>query len=234
MLSPFDDLPIHQIAEPVRHVGTSDRNFYDRYYFNCFDRDGTLMLVVGMGQYPNLGVADAFAVVNDGLRHRVVRASRELGADRGDTSVGPLHVEVLEGLRRLRLVLDENEHGLDFDLTWDAHDPAHLEPRHFDRSLGRVLIDSARFAQTGRWSGKLRIGERAVDVTPERWMGSRDRSWGVRPVGEPEPPGIRGPQPLPGFFWIYAPMLFEDRSLYFSVQERPDGRRVLEEAASQR
>ena len=92
MLSPFDDLPIHQIAEPLRHVATSDRNFYDRYYFNCFDREGSLMLVVGMGQYPNLGVADAFAVVNDGERHRVVRASRELGTDRGDTTVGPFRV----------------------------------------------------------------------------------------------------------------------------------------------
>ncbi len=31
MLSPLDDYPIHQIAEPVRRVGTSDRNFFDRY-----------------------------------------------------------------------------------------------------------------------------------------------------------------------------------------------------------
>jgi hypothetical protein len=234
VLSPFDDLPVHQIAEPVRHVGTSDRNFYDRYYFNCFDLDGSLMLVLGMGQYPNLGVADAFAVVNDRARHRVVRASRELGVDRGDTTVGPFRVEVIEGLRRLRIVLEPNEHGLAFDLVWEAHDPAHLEPRHFDRSLGRVLIDSTRFAQTGRWSGTLRVGDREVAVTPDRWLGSRDRSWGVRPVGEPEPPGIRGAQGLPGFFWIYAPMQLEDRSLYFSVQERPDGRRILQEAAQVR
>ena len=34
MLSPLDDYPVHQISEPMRHVGTSDRNFYDRYYFN--------------------------------------------------------------------------------------------------------------------------------------------------------------------------------------------------------
>ena len=234
-LSPLDDLPVHQIAEPVRHVGTSDRNFYDRYYFNCFDRDASLMLVVGMGQYPNLGVADAFAVVNDRSRHRVVRASRELGADRGDTAVGPFHVEVLEGLRRLRIVLEDNEHGLAFDLTWDAHDPAHLEPRHFDRSMGRVLIDSTRFAQTGRWTGLIRVGDDETRVTPDAWLGSRDRSWGVRPVGEPEPPGIRGRDAaLPGFFWLYAPMQLDDRSLYFSVQERPDGRRILQEAAEVR
>ena len=74
---------------------TSDRNFYDRYYFNCHAGNGELMLVAGMGQYPNLGVADAFAVVNDGSVHRVVRASRELGSDRGDVSVGPFRIEVI-------------------------------------------------------------------------------------------------------------------------------------------
>jgi hypothetical protein len=231
-LSPLDDFPVHQIAEPVRHVGTGDRNFYDRYYFNCFDRDGSLMLVAGMGQYPNLGVADAFAVVNDGRVHRVVRASRELGVDRSDLSVGPFRVEVLEGLKRLRMVLEENEHGLSFDLTWEGWDPAHLEPRHHDRSHHRMIIDTCRLAQTGRWSGTLRVGERTVDVSPDAWLGSRDRSWGMRPVGEPEPPGIRGGEALPGFFWIYAPMQFEDRAMYFVTQERPDGERILEEAAA--
>ncbi len=40
MLSPLDDYPIHQISEPMRFVGTSDRNFYDRYYFNIHGADG--------------------------------------------------------------------------------------------------------------------------------------------------------------------------------------------------
>jgi hypothetical protein len=44
-------------------------------------------MVMGLGQYPNLAVQDAFAAVRRGERHVVVRASRELG-DRRDTSVG--------------------------------------------------------------------------------------------------------------------------------------------------
>lgn len=60
-LSPLDDYPVHQIPEVMRHVGTSDRNFYDRYYFNAFPLTGDTMLIVGLGQYPNLGVTDAFA-----------------------------------------------------------------------------------------------------------------------------------------------------------------------------
>ena len=45
MLSNLDDFPIHQTSEPMRHVATSDRNFYDRYYFNGFNHDGTVMFV---------------------------------------------------------------------------------------------------------------------------------------------------------------------------------------------
>ena len=104
MLTPSDDYPIHQIAEPVRHVGTSDRNFYDRYYFNLHACSGDLFAVMGMGVYPNLGTHDAFLTVRRGDTHHVVRANQPL-VDRMDTSVGPFRVEVLEPLRRLRVVL---------------------------------------------------------------------------------------------------------------------------------
>jgi hypothetical protein len=117
MLSPLDDYPVHQIAEPIRHVATSDRNFYDRYYFNLHGCSDELFLVMGLGQYPNLGTTDAFAVVlRDGVQ-RVVRASRELGNDRMDTRVGPLRIEVIEGLRKLRVICEPNEWGLTYDLA---------------------------------------------------------------------------------------------------------------------
>lgn len=41
MLGPADDFLIHQTAEPVRYVATSDRRFYDRYFFTghaCSDK----------------------------------------------------------------------------------------------------------------------------------------------------------------------------------------------------
>jgi hypothetical protein len=54
MLSSWDDYPVHQIADTIRHVGTSDRNFYDRYYFNLHGSSDELFMVMGLGQYPNL------------------------------------------------------------------------------------------------------------------------------------------------------------------------------------
>jgi hypothetical protein len=228
-LSPLDDYPVHQIAQPIRYPATSDRNFYDRYYFNCHAGTDELMLIIGVGQYPNLGVTDAFALARHGDIHRVVRASRELGADRMDTTVGPFRVEVIEGLRRLRVVLAPNAYGLEFDLTFEGVIPAQAEPRHYIRQQQRVIFDSFRLAQTGRWTGRVRSGAQEFTVTPDRWQGSRDRSWGVRPVGESEPPGIQSRNPAQ-FYWMYAPMQFEEYSIFTIVQEDAAGTRVLEEA----
>jgi hypothetical protein len=229
VLSSMDDYPLHQVADVIRHVGTSDRNFYDRYYFNLFDTRGGLMLVLGLGQYPNLGVQDAFALARRGTEHRVVRASRALG-DRMDTTVGPFRVEVLEGLRRVRFVLEPNEHGIELDVTWEGAMPAFQEPRQYIRRHGRVLFDTARFAQTGRWRGRAAIAGDAIEISPAHHWGTRDRSWGIRPVGEPEAPGIRqGELPLDGM-WSYAPIQFEGFSLLTMCHERASGERPLEEA----
>ena len=169
-LSPYDDYPIHQTAEVLRHPATSDRNFYDRYYFMLHDSTGDLMMIMGLGQYPNLSVQDAFGLVRRGTMHRVVRASRELGADRMDTSVGPFRIEVLEGLQRVRFVLEPNEHGLAFDVTFTAAAPAVLEPRHFIRQYERAVFDTQRFAQTGFWAGSITIGDEVVDVSGDNWQ----------------------------------------------------------------
>lgn len=239
MLSPMDDYPVHQIAEVMRHVGTSDRNFYDRYYFNCHpslesDQE-EMFLIIGLGQYPNLGTTDAFAVLRRGDDHLVARASRELGVNRMDTQVGPFRIEVIEGLEKLRVVLepDERTPDLSLDLTFTANAPAVLEARHFDRKLGRVLFDTQRFVQGGTWSGTLTVDGEELVVDDESWRGNRDRSWGVRPVGEPEPPGrLGGAAESEGscFFWIYAVIQFDEFVIVTIMQEDAAGRRIVEDA----
>jgi hypothetical protein len=228
-LSSWDDFPVHQAAETVRHVPSSDRNFYDRYYFNCHANNGDAFLIFGLGQYPNLAVEDAFACVVTGTSHRVVRASRELG-DRMDTSVGPLRVEVIRPLHELRIVCEPNDESLvSFDLTWEGAMPAFEEPRQYIRRHGRTVFDSMRLAQTGRWTGRITTGDTTFEVTPDAWWGTRDRSWGIRPVGEEEPPGIRTEGQMVGM-WNYAPMQFDDHSILYIVNEHADGTRELEEA----
>ena len=120
-LSQLDDYLVHQTPETVDHVATSDRNFYDRYYFNAHTLDGRVFVVVAMGMYPNIGVIDAFVTcVIDGTTQYIVRASRVLGSERMDTSAGPIRVEVLEGLQRLRVVVEPNEHDIALDMTFEG------------------------------------------------------------------------------------------------------------------
>jgi hypothetical protein len=224
---PLDEYPIHQAPLSIAYMDTSDRNAYDRCYLNAHDRTGDVFLVTGLGVYPNLGVIDAYATVRRGDRQHTIRASDALGDDRMRQQVGPYRVEVIEPLKKLRLVCDGDDHGVGFDLTWEGSFPAFDEARHTWRRNGRINLDAQRFAQVGTWEGTLRVGGEELAVTPDRWLGTRDRSWGIRGVGEAEPPGRAGEEPIEGFWWTYIPMRFDDFAVIIILQEEPDGTRVM-------
>jgi len=227
MLTPLDDYLVHQTPETVDRVVTSDRNFYDRYYFNAHTLEGDAFLVVAMGLYPNVGVIDAFAtIVVDGKTQYAVRASRELGSDRMNTRVGPIGVEVVEGLRKMRVYCEPNEHGLSFDMTFEGATFPCEEPHFFRRIGNRVMMDYTRLTQNGRWTGTLTAAGKTYDVRPDTWWGARDHSWGIRPVGGGEPPAAPAPGAGPGgFFWVWTPVQFEDAAIMYTCSEEPDGTR---------
>jgi len=223
MITRGDDYPIHQTAEPVASVGTADRNFYDRYFFNGYARDGSVFLAAALGQYPNRGVVDgAFNVVHRG-RQYIVRASRsDAGRDRMDTRVGPIGVSVVEPLRRLRLTVDPNPFGLSGELLFTARGAVIEEPRFRREHGGHVFMDSTRLTQHVEIEGRIEVDGETIQVTPQRFWGSRDRSWGIRPVGER---AADAPAPPPQFFWLWAPVNFDDLGTHFDVNESADGTR---------
>jgi len=229
---PLDDYPVHQVPLSMRHMATSDRNAYDRYYFNAHDRTGRVFMVSGLGVYPNLGVIDAFATVAIDGRQHTVRFSDALGDDRTAAGVGGLRIEVVEPLEKLRVVCEAEEHGIGLDLTFRASFGAVEEPPHVMRQGGRIILDAQRFAQVGTWSGRLVVAGRESEVSDDRWVGTRDRSWGIRPVGEAEPPGRAAAEPDPafGFWWTYVPLRFDDFAVVVIAQEDGDGERLLSEA----
>ena len=227
---PLDEYAVHQTPLSMRHVGSTDRNFYDRAYFNAHDRTGDIFLVTGLGIYPNLGVTDAYATVRRGDRQWTIRCSDALGDDRLHPAVGPYRVEVQEPLQRIRLVCDGDDHGLGFDLTWEGSFPAVMEQPHVMRIGARAILDASRFAQVGSWSGSLRVAGDEITVDPDVWVGTRDRSWGIRPVGEGEPAGRPADDPTAGLWWLYVPLRFDDFAVLVIVQEQPDGDRTLNDA----
>ena len=219
----MDDYPIHQTGAPLVEPATGDRNHYDRYFFNGYDRDGELFFAAAMGLYPNRSVIDAaFSVVTGGVQ-RNVHASARAPIHRRDTSCGPVRVEVVEPLRVLRLVVDDTAHGIGCDLLWRARTVAVEEDRFRRRSGPRTVMDYTRLTQFGTWEGTVTTGAGEVAVDPATVLGTRDRSWGIRPVGEPEG-GAPGSEP-PQFFWLWAPINFDDGATHFDVNETSSGRR---------
>jgi len=188
----------------MNRVASSDRNFYDRCYFNAHDRSGEIFMVTGLGVYPNLGVIDAYSVARSGDTQWSVRFSDALAERTLDQVVGGYRIEVIEPLHRLRLICESPDSSLDFDLHWTRAFPAVQEEPHVLMSGDRAIVESSRFCQLGSWSGHLRVGDLEFDVSDDRWSGARDRSWGIRPVGESEPPG-RAAESVAGFWWLYTP-----------------------------
>ncbi|HYE38758.1 MAG TPA: hypothetical protein VEB23_02425 [Ramlibacter sp.] len=236
-LSALDDLFVHQIPEPVRHVGTSDRNFYDRHYFNVHACRADFFIILGLGQYPNLGTQDGFVSLREGHRQTTLRTSRVLG-DRGDMACGPLRVEVLEGLKRLRIVIEPNESGIEADLVFNGTHEPKLEPRQVQRRNGRVIHDVMRYCQTSDYTGWVKTPTRTCHAEEVPLKGYRDRSWGVRAIGRPEPadaqPGAGAA--ASGLFgttdWrrLHMACQFEGFTVNIKLHEDPQGRRSLEDA----
>jgi len=228
MLHPLDEYPVHQTPLSMAAVGTSDRNFYDRCYFNAHDRTGDVFLITGMGIYPNVGVIDGYAAVRHGDTVSAVRFSDALDDER--LRVGPYRVEVVEPLQTVRVICESDEQGLSFDLTWEGSFPALEEQPHVIRRGPKVMLQSTRFAQVGTWSGVLTLDGADRKVDPSVWLGSRDRSWGIRPVGDPDPKNRFDEEQENGFWWLYVPLRFDDFSIIVIVQEQPDGYRILNDA----
>ncbi len=232
MIIPLDEYPVHQAPLSMAYAADSDRNFYDRCYFNGHDRTGEIFLITGLGVYPNLGTIDAYATIRRGDRQMTLRISDALSDDRLDQRVGPYRIEVVEPLEVIRLTCAGDEHGIGFDLTWRGSFPVVEEPPHVVRRGNKLMLDAQRFAQVGTWEGEIRLDGETIGVDPATWVGTRDRSWGIRPVGEAEPAGRWEAERAPdaGFWWLYVPMRFDDYGIIIICQDEPDGTRVMNEA----
>ena len=122
---------------------------------------------------------------------------------------------------------------MEADLRWRGSFPAVDESAPPSGARARkAILDAQRFAQVGTWEGHLRVDDQEWELSHDTWVGTRDRSWGIRPVGEPEPPG-RTAAEMPadyGFWWTYVPMRFDDFALLFIAQEDGAGFRTLNDA----
>lgn len=222
MLTKGDDYPLHQTPEPVMYAG-HDRRFYERYFFNGYSREFDLFFAMGMGIYPCANLIDAsFCVTWQGVQHNL-HASRVLGFERMDLWTGPIRLEIVEPLKTLRILIEDNEHGIRGDLSFHARIEAIEEPRQIMRHGARVIMDCTRLTQLGSYSGWLEIKGRRIEVTPDRFLGTRDRSWGGRGVGAHDTQLIIPPVDFQTCF-LWAQLNFEDLGICYGTFEDAQGK----------
>jgi hypothetical protein len=139
------------------------------------------------------------------------------------TSVGPLHYEVLEPLRRFHVRLERNDVlPVSYEIEFQNDHPAFFEDRHLQRDEGgfRIVSDVVRYHQAGTVTGWVEVEGKREEIRKRDWFAFRDHSWGVRlDVGAP-PTDLRpardwGEKNMgrTSFLLNWTPMLLE----------RPDG-----------
>jgi len=186
-----------------------------------------IMLTTGSVVHTNADLVDAYVCLQiDGKQHNI-RCSRRLRPKVGETEVGPIRQEVIEGMKTIRLVLESNDYGVSFDILWQASVPPYEESPHYERQNGRVSSDYTRYDQVGRCSGTLTIAGKTFDVFPDGWWGARDHSWGVRPGMAPEAEGTtpppRTPQDKRRSLLSWNCLQLEDHSVFFQAAENTEG-----------
>jgi len=219
VLLPSDDFPLHQTPLPIGHVMDGHPNAYDRYWFNGYTP--SMFFALALGLYPNRGVIDAsFSVVVDGTQYCVFASDALVGRP---TGVGPISIEIVEPMRVNRIVVDAPGHGLRADLTYTQRTATCEEPRQTMHDGARIFMDVTRATQLGTWSGWFETPVGRVDVGND-FVGTKDRSWGVRPVGEPLPgaPSVRAPE----LCFLWAPVHFSDGGVHFMTFDDARGRAI--------
>jgi hypothetical protein len=132
-------------------------------------------------------------------------------------------------MRVVHVRLEPNKTGVSCDLTFRARTAPYEEPRSELRDDGRLILETCRFAQFGTWEGTITAAGKTLPVSRDVVVGVRDRSWGIRPVGDPVQTAPSRSEP--GCYWIWSVNHFDDICTHFGTFEDHDGRPIQSSGA---
>ena len=146
-------------------------------------------------------------------------------------AVGPLRIDIIEPMRTLRMVLDENEYGIACELTCHSGTVPNESHPEITRVDGRLLAERTTYELAGPVEGSVEVGgERfTLDVGTSSFF--RNHSWGfMGGRGGPKlyaAPRIGVPRrPLGLRQWVLFAM--PEHSGHFHCFDDPGGRRTMQ------
>lgn len=230
MLSPYDELPVHQTSRPLSVVADTNLAFDDGYYFGAFSAVDQTFCFQGLRLSPNTDLIGGYVGVQRNGRQRTVRFSRTWRGHH-DLVIGPYRMTIVEPYRHIRLELDHNESGISCELDWFGASPAYVEAHHLATNRGRPTTDQTRYSQAGRTEGWIELDGERIKVGPPHWYGSRDHAWGVyfeRPPLAPDASFLPPPQPegVPRSLRFWTLFAGEQLSGFYAIHEDARGRQI--------
>jgi len=228
MLTRYDELLCHQTVSTFDHPGTSAREWTERTWFSVHDIAGKLSLVNSFGYYPNRNIIDSYVSVTlEGKTVYTVRASRELRPRTDETNVGPFSYEIVEPLRRVRSILEENQYGVSYDILFEGTMPPHEEDPQYTRIRGRVEEDIARYVQLGKPSGWIKIEGETYQLDQKNWRAERDHSWGIRRGGGVPETGVQPGEIPEGYLHNFIALQFDRWGATYHRRENWEGKPLI-------
>ena len=228
VLTPYDEFPVHTTPYPVSYIPSTDYNWDEGYYYGVLNPDEKIFFCTGFRINPNTDMIGGYALFNLNGKQRTFRFSRCWRQDY-NLRVGPFRVEVIEPLRKLRLVLEKNDSGVEFDILWEGTSPAVLEEHHSAEVRGRRMTDQSRYSQPGLSKGSLAGWGKTWDVGKPGWVAVRDHSWGLYVERPPFKPDPRWLPPRPENkdaralrFWVVF-QGYDDWSGFYHLHEDAEG-----------
>ncbi|WP_068071709.1 hypothetical protein [Novosphingobium lentum] len=230
MLTPYDEFPVHQSPHAFSHIPSTDYSWDDGYYFGVMSPDDGVFLATGMRVNPNTDMVGGYALLNVRGQQLTVRFNRAWRPD-FSLKVGSYEIIFVEPLKKIRLQLLPNDSGLEFDVLWEGTSAPYLEGHHYSENRGRRTTEQSRYSQPGVCSGHIRLRDSEWKVSPDRWTGTRDHSWGLYAARAPLAPDpvLLPPRNAPGparalRFWTV--FRTGEISGFYHFHETADGEQV--------
>ena len=229
MLLRADEYPYHQITDTFAAVQGSDPQWNDGHYVCFCDDEGLVALTSNVRLYQNNDVLDGFICLRYQGRQHNLRLSRRLRPDMETLGVGPLRLEIVEPMKVVRLILDDNDRDIALDVTCHATAVPQQTPIDITRVDGRLMSERATYEIAGQCEGWVRVGADTVTLTRTHASFFRNHSWGYqggrggpRLYGAPRPGVPRRPAGMRQ--WVLYNMA--SHSGFFMCFDRPDGVRT--------
>lgn len=180
MLLGMDEYPYHQITATFAGVAGTDPAWNDGHYICLSDMAGEVSLTSTLRLYQNNDVLDGFVCIRHAGKQHNIRLSRRLRPEMGPLAVGPLRLEILEPLKAVRLVLEENDYGISLDVICRSTTLPYEDPAEVTRVEGRLISERLTYEVTGKCEGWVQVGGERLELNPATDSFFRNHSWGYQ------------------------------------------------------